>query len=437
MAISNRLDDIVRLRITKGSTRLSTASFSIPLALVDSVAFKERVRIYTSVAAAGEDFGTDTKPYKMISALMRGTTRPAYVVVGRREATGAELDISFVGAVGAEYSMKVNGISLSYSEESGDTSTQVLEGIQEAYDAYLLTNPEATFSVVADTTGIQVVNNGEESLTITETNNIVLENIQSNESWVETLERTEEIDNTWYAVVMESHEESDVLAMAASIESRHKLFGTSSQDEAILESGDTDIASLLNEFKYENTFVISTTYADEDYPEAAWIGTQLPLTPGSNTWAWKGLPGVRASKISDTQYYNALRKKANLYVPIGGADSTLDGTVSSGEWIDTIVGIHWLYARMQEAVFFRLRNTRKIPYTRTGASIIEADIRGVLSIAVANGFLADDTPVVVISPDPLRVPPQERAERVLGDFKFTARFAGAVHRVSIDGNIEV
>ena len=102
-----------------------------------------------------------------------------------------------------------------------------------------------------------------------------------------------------------------------------------------------------------------------------------------------------------------------------------------------MIGVDWLQARIQESVFYRLINRKKIPMTRAGAALIESEIRAVLGTGVANGLIADDTPFTVVSPDPLAIPEQERAARRLGDFTFAARLSGAVQYVTIRGIVTV
>ena len=68
-----------------------------------------------------------------------------------------------------------------------------------------------------------------------------------------------------------------------------------------------------------------------------------------------------------------------------------------------------------------------------GALIIEAEIRSVLSQGVANGLIATAPAYTVQSPDVLSIPEVQRGQRVMGDFKFQFRLAGAVHKVIVRG----
>lgn len=65
--------------------------------------------------------------------------------------------------------------------------------------------------------------------------------------------------------------------------------------------------------------------------------------------------------------------------------------------------------------------------------IIESEIRSVLSQGIANGGIAEAPAYQVQSPDVLNIPEVQRGLRVLGDFRFQFRLAGAVHRVICRG----
>lgn len=85
---------------------------------------------------------------------------------------------------------------------------------------------------------------------------------------------------------------------------------------------------------------------------------------------------------------------------------------------------------MQEQIFFRLINSKKIPYTSSGFSQIESEVRSVLDQATANGGVDSYT---VNVPQVLAIPEMVRAQRVLDHISFEARLAGAVSRVVVRG----
>jgi len=256
------------------------------------------------------------------------------------------------------------------------------------------------------------------------------------ESYADGLQAVMEIDDSWYALLAASHQQSTIMSLAQIIQASKKIYGTSTQEAAAVDAlAVTDTGTLLEQSGYDRTFIMYSATADNDFPEAAWIGSELVKVPGSNTWEYKQLPGVARSNLTSTQINTLETKGYNYYIEVKGANITRKGTMASGEWIDTIIFTDWLTARIQEQIFYRMINTDKIPYTRRGTSIIEGEIRSVLSQGVTNGGIAEDTPIVVRSPDPLNIPESIRATRVLGDFTFEVRLAGAISVVVVRGTV--
>ena len=100
-----------------------------------------------------------------------------------------------------------------------------------------------------------------------------------------------------------------------------------------------------------------------------------------------------------------------------------------------MIFLDWVQARMEEQIFYRIATKAKIPYTSSGTMIIEAEIRSVLDQGVANGGIADAPQYQVQSPNILDIPEVQRAQRILGDFRFQFRLASAVHRVIVRGQV--
>lgn len=255
------------------------------------------------------------------------------------------------------------------------------------------------------------------------------------ETWVEALDAVIDENNLWYALVAATHVQEDVMALAGAIQARKKIYGTSTQDPASLTSGLSDTGALLDAAGYNRTFIVYTPAADIQYPEAAWIGSQLAYTPGSNTWKFKQAAGITVGNPSDSGRANLRLKHINMLIDIAGLNQFVDGWMADGTWIDEIVFQDWLEARLKEGVFFRLANTLKVPYTNPGFTIIENEIRAVLSLAEANGGI--DRGWTVTTPDVLSVPATQRAQRIAGTFRFRARLAGAVHSVIIEGVLTI
>lgn len=87
---------------------------------------------------------------------------------------------------------------------------------------------------------------------------------------------------------------------------------------------------------------------------------------------------------------------------------------------------------MQEQIFSRFVNLDKVPFTDPGGTMIENEMRSVLSQATTNGGVDGYT---VRVPKVLEVPTNQRAAREFGNCTFEARLAGAMSKVIIRGNV--
>lgn len=254
------------------------------------------------------------------------------------------------------------------------------------------------------------------------------------EDIVEAYNAVKAENNTFFGVVSTSHVVDDVLALAGAVEADAKIYVTSTQDAAAYGTATTDIGSQLGALGYDQTAVIYSANADTQFPEAAWMGSQLTYTPGANTWKFKTLDGVTVDDLSPTQIANLRNKNINFYIPVGGVTITEEGVMASGRFIDEIIGIFWTKARMQESVFGMLVRKPKVPFTDAGFTLVEAQMRSVLSQGVDNGLYASYT---VQIPRVADIPYNQRAQRIAGDFRFTAVLASAVHKVVIRGVVQV
>jgi len=257
------------------------------------------------------------------------------------------------------------------------------------------------------------------------------------ETYDQALPLVEQENNDWYCLICESHLDADILALAALIEARRKVYATATQDPDALLAATTDITGQLSDLGYERTFITYHSAADTSFPEAVWVGDQLPRVPGSNDWTLKSGSGLTADNLTDTERANLRSKNSNMYTSVAGVSVFQDGDMVSGKPIDEQILIDWTVSRMQEAIYFRLINSLKIPYTRAGFTIIENEMRAVLAQGVANGGFANNPAPTVTAPDPLTISDTLRAARTAGDFLFTARLAGSGRKFILKGTLTV
>ena len=260
-------------------------------------------------------------------------------------------------------------------------------------------------------------------------------------SVVADLTAIQAVNDLWYALACVDRTKATVQAIAAWIETQIKIFGTASDDLNIINQAagtdTTSIAAILNNAGYVRSFVIYHEEASDDYPECAWFGNCLPFVPGSETWAFKTLATISYSNLSSNQESNAFAKSCNTYEYIGGVGITQRGTMAQGEYIDIIRGVDWLTSTIQSLVYSILVNLPKVPYTDSGITAIEGQIRKALQQGIDNNFIAQDPPYQIFVPKASQVPSVDKANRILRNVKFQATLAGAIQAVQIFGTVSV
>lgn len=258
------------------------------------------------------------------------------------------------------------------------------------------------------------------------------------ESWDSSLiSNIRDADDDWYCLTVETVTQADIEALAAVIEATQKLYVAKSSDSAILDDqDDTDVGSNLLNQLYSRTALIYHSSAASEYPDVTWAGGLLPFDPGSVTWAFKPLPGVPGETFTGGEITALENKRVTRYETVGGLPRTIGGyTSDSGAFVDVIRGLDWLQQRMAEDLFNRLANVPKIPYTNAGISVVEEIVRNRLNIAIDRGVVADDDNLTVSVPLVSETQSDDRSERLLRDVDFTARLAGAIHKIIVRGTV--
>jgi len=186
------------------------------------------------------------------------------------------------------------------------------------------------------------------------------------------------------------------------------------------------------------------TYPNNAYTHVAMMATGLGYDAGSETWAYKTLNGIEAEPYTQTEI-NAL-KAANLncYVHCAGKNITLDGRTVSGEWIDVIRFRDWLQNDMQKGIYNLFVMNPKVPFTSKGITLIQNQMIASLKKGQKQGGIADteydEDGVEIVGfttsvPNAASVSDADKAARTLKGCKFTARLAGAIHLVEVNGTL--
>jgi hypothetical protein len=167
--------DHVLVQLSIDSVGLARAGFGVPLILSHNADFVPRVQYYSSIAAVGDDFDTDSPEYLAANAMFAQTPKPRLIAIGR--ATGSvtqryDIEIAAV-AVGQEYAIEVVGegvtdTTVSYTPAADltfvdgdittgtDTIAKTAHGMETGAGPFRLSNsggalPAATPSLAVDT----------------------------------------------------------------------------------------------------------------------------------------------------------------------------------------------------------------------------------------------------------------------------------------------
>lgn len=246
-------------------------------------------------------------------------------------------------------------------------------------------------------------------------------------------------DNDWYGLVLDSDGKAEAEDAAVWAEANGKIMVVQTADDAAYDSSSTtDLAAALKTSGYARTACeYAGPYVQANPIAAGMLGNRLPADPGSDTWAFKQLAGIKSYALTDTQVANLHAKNCGTYVVVAGVAITQDGKSASGEFVDIVRFVDWLQARIQERVFALLVQSPKLAYTDASADIIKAEILAQLKQGVQVGGLNGDFPLLVSAPKVADVDVVDRGNRHFPDIEFSARLAGAIQSMDITGTVSV
>ena len=424
------LNDVVNVVITDQTTAIATASFAIPLVLATFTNFADRARSYASITEVGADFATTDKAYVMASKLFGQSgvigAIPPSVIIGRRQVDS----VTFTPTVAdsTAYTVTLNDVVYTFTSGVGATATSIVTGLKAAIGSPTGITVTGTTTLILTTTVL-----GTAWSVITSTNLVGVNT--ATETWPDALLAVDADNDVWYALTAETQVVAEQEALSDTIQAMDKIYGLSSADTVAPTTGITDIGYKLNAKSASRTFGVYSGTAATEYPEAAWIGSQLAVTPGANDWDFKRANGVTRSILSSTQVVNLRAKSWNFYRRKGGVDIFQDGNMFDTKPIDVQIGKDWLKARLQEGIYFRIINSLKIPMTDPGLLIVENEIRAVCSLAESNGLI--DSGWTISTPPVLSIPATLRAQRAAGVFVIRARLQGSIRSVDINFYLSV
>ena len=439
--MSAPISDFVQLSIVAAPNPISQVGFGMALILSHSAAWAERVREYATLAGVLVDFAATTPEYKAAAKHFAQTPRPPKVLIGR--AVGVPTQVVVLTPVAAnlhKYSVWIDGVEATFTSDSGATVAEVCTGLKAAIDALALaitvtnSGPGNYLSCAAQVAGKWFDWSGGPSpdvsldviCTIADTSPGIATDLAA-----VALER-----NDWYGLITLFNSAALVTAAATWAQAAGKLYNPQSIDTGIPNStlgAGTDIAKTQKTAANDHVAVCFSP-AMGDFLDAAILGKCLPLLPGSETWMFKSLSGPVVGSYTPTQRTNMRAKKCNFYEDVASRNVFLDGTVSSGSFIDAIRYFDYLMARLGERIFAALSNPAKVPYNDRGIAVVTGEILAQLEADEAREALRAGTSSVTV-PTAASQTAEDRAARKLNNVTFATTFAGAIHDVVVAGTI--
>jgi hypothetical protein len=407
-------------------------------------AWGERYRTYDAgpVLATLESEGipAGSPIYKAMQSVVSSTPKPKTVAVGRlvddfdQTSTLTVLDAT-EGAVIAFDVRAPNGgavTSISYTVLAAATTTTVAAALALLIDA--ITDISSTSAVAV------ITNTADNPNEMWQFEGIDSTQLSFVETTIDSTLATEvgQIDvlyPSWYGLILaDPNSNARAVALAAWVETREKIFGVTSFDHDNGQSGSTMFA--LEAAGYNRTFTMFSN-DQNSRAAAAWMGGRFAIDAGSQTWAYKALPGVTVDTLTSTFETSIFAVNGNTYTVIGGLSNTNQGKMASGEWIDAIRGRDWFTAEVRANVFGVLANATKVPFTDKGVQMVVKEVKAAQTAGIAAGFLAADPEPFVTFPLVADVSDANKIARILPDVYFEQTLAGAIHIVNLTGRLLV
>lgn len=443
------LDDIVNVSITKQTVFPSKKGFGTPMIVASHSYWLDRVRMFqqlTELTDAG--VATSHPIYKMATKILSNNPRVKQFVVGRRALAPQQVfELTIKDATeGKVYAWDIVGndgtvTSYTYTVLAAATTSTVATAIAALIDAHADIVAAAVGPVITATTGAGKVVSYENlpllaMMGVTETT--ADPGIATDLAAIETAVIASGGNISFYGMCFDVLGEQTINAIATFTEARKIVSVVRSSDHLIADVGTTtDVASDLKNAAYARTALIFSQYATNDYRDAAWLGNGLSFEPGEATWAFKTLPGVTRDRLTSGEETAIKNKRATVYVQTNSINYTFEGLTGSGDYIDTTIGLDWLHARIQEAVFGLKTSAKKIPYTQKGVDAVVASVQGVLNRGTRepNTILKDNPAPVASAPPVEEIDDADKATRTLPDLVFTGELQGAIHKTVIRGTV--
>jgi hypothetical protein len=422
------VSDIVNVQVVLTPIAAQERNFGSLLILGDSdvVDSVERLRLFTSLDAIAEQFGTSAPEYLAAALYYGQTPQPSVCYIGKwaRVAEPGQLKAgilstaqqtlaNFTAITTGAFDISVDGVEQNVTGLNFSAALN-LSGVAAIVSAALddasctWDNVNKRFVITSDTTGdassVSFASAPDSGADVTNLFRIgsddegyLIAGVDAEEA-VDAVQAIANMSSDWYGLYIAASvapSTDEYLAVAAFIEGSglSRIFGITSQSTAILDSVSTsDIASQLKELGYKRTFL---QYSSKNaYAAASIFGRAFTVNfDGSNTTLtikFKQEPGVVAETITASQAATLRDKNCNVFVKYNNDTNIIqEGVMVNGFFFDEVHGTDWLQNAVQTDVYNLLYTSpTKIPQTDAGINVITTRIAKTLEQAVVNGLVA-------------------------------------------------
>lgn len=460
---------VVTVEIAINAVNLTQQGFGTPIFICTHNQYNDRVREYSLLEEVAEDFGTTHNAYIAASQFFKNSPAPAVIKIGRRVGeiqaipsipsltSDTTYNMSVISRTegASPYSVSVvhNNVAIIGREAVCDAIVAALNGLTGFTAEFLASrrnSGDASIVVVTSLdddetmTAITSATGGEVGLPPTFTNSFV-----GTEAPVASYAAIKSFDNDFYFVTHEMRPTTQnipfLVALSNLVEADTKIYFVSSDRIEDIDNEDVNSSFFYHAFYSGLDHTVTFWHhQSSEFVECYYVGYNAPFDAGTVTWCNLRVNGLPPSSqpnntskpLTTTQLGRLMDRKANFIQRDAGVNVIRIGTVASGEWIDTIRGVHWLTEDMTVAIKSLLFNQKgkKIPYTNQGIAQVREVIASSLQRAVNRNFLSSYTiQMPLLGQEGASY--QDFVDRVLRNVKFTGILAGAIHMVQVNGQV--
>lgn len=359
-----------------------------------------------------------------------------------------EILIEFADGGAGDYTVDLDSVSHTYTALAAEDAEDIRDGWFSEVDGEVYTKAKV------GTTGVTLRSRNGVAITAAASGalagSITVRAARPNWGYFESAQFIRQSDRAWYGLYGTDRDRVSILQRALYVETLaysegRAIHGYDVPESAIDYYGTDDVVQDLEDLARTRSFGLVCDSASQ-YAALAWMARCLAINVDqeSNTWAHHPLAGVSIAEWTTAKqtYFDSVN--ANYYVEIDtGRGGTYDGLMASGDYIDNVVAMDVLEARLTTKHRGRFADTsalnKKLPNNNAGYAVVEADARAVVRGLMDAGWFTAYTDLGEGETNPYF--PTETDVATLGlpartySYELTLTLAEAIHRVQ--GNVSL